>query len=318
MSFHKVVQLLPRLYKEATDEENFLSLVADKFKSDLAEQELQKQGQPREQWIEIDENRVSQGLHSAISEAHRYLSDHPGHGRARLDEPSRGRTIGSDALVEYRLISKDGLISGVLDRVTRDSVGVIITDYKSASRNDVPERYERQLQTYAWLWNEVFDEWPVRAVLVYPFVGQSRDVNIDPARCSEIVLEAVDNFIRLLSKDIEQLGAPGEVCKICDYKPWCRPFWRAQSQLSPLDRQVAQLGFEARLESLKYIDDLCVAQLKWNSTPVKLVFAPERFPQLSSERNGSRIRVLDAKLSGTSAELRLGISGGTEIFILTD
>ena len=72
-----------------------------------------------------------------------------------------------------------------------------LIDYKSATHTDLPERYKRQMQLYAWLWHETYNDWPTEATVVYPFRAQFWSVDIAPAICEQVVFEAAEVIAQL-------------------------------------------------------------------------------------------------------------------------
>ena len=90
-------------------------------------------------------------------------------------------------------------------------------------------RYERQLQLYAYMLYESRGRWPIKAYVVYPLTVSQHEVKIDPEECIKVAQyyrNLIDDFKG--KKNHYELASPGEVCQVCDYRPWCLPFWNWQ------------------------------------------------------------------------------------------
>jgi RecB family exonuclease len=158
-------------------------------------------------------------------------------------------------MVEIPVQSQDGLLAGRIDYAERlPHGGIRLLDYKSALRDDLPERYERQLQIYALLWYETFGEWPTEALVIYPFTGTAHKVVVDPAICQQVGQEA-RLIVEKLQEDLhaEQLASPGTVCTVCEFRPWCKPFWRWQAGHAIYSQALekAVYGFEGTIMTLE-------------------------------------------------------------------
>ena len=186
--------------------------------------------------------------------------------------------------VEVPVRSRDGLFTGRVDVADHGPDGVRLIDYKSAVRDDVPGRYARQLQLYAFLWHETRGVWPRAAELVYPFLGTSHAIDVSPALCERVVAEARALVARVRrASDPTSLATPGDTCKICAFRPWCRPFWTWQAaepqHRAALDR--AYLGFEGPVAAIADRADHWTVQIRWRGVVVQLRAPRERFPQLT-------------------------------------
>jgi CRISPR/Cas system-associated exonuclease Cas4 (RecB family) len=222
---------------------------------------------------------------------------------------------------EVPVESRDGMFRGRVDRAEHDAGGgTKLVDVKSALRPDLPERYERQLQLYALMWRDTRGEWPAEAVVVYPFTGVEYAVTIDAQTCERVAAEAV-SVVRVLAeqRNAERLGTPGDVCKVCEYRPWCRPFWRWQA--GERNRMVALegavMGFEGTLESVEKIGEQWRLTMRWREGAMVRVVAPaDRFAQLEQATPGMRVRVLDTRLQGMPNRPQ-GVAGGpSEIWLV--
>jgi CRISPR/Cas system-associated exonuclease Cas4 (RecB family) len=231
-----------------------------------------------------------------------------------MQNPSEG-----SIMVEVLVQSHDGLLAGRVDYAERLPTGIRLLDYKTGLRDDLLEQYERQLQLYALLWYETFGEWPAEAAVVYPLTGTMHKVSVDPVLCQRVANEA-RLLIKQLQEDIpaEQLAAPGEVCTVCEFRPWCKPFWTWQAKHPNLSTalQYAILGFEGEIITLESKDYYWKLLVKWRDAEVRIVAPQERFPQLKKAYPGMRIRALDMRLQGQRYRPHAIVTESSEIFLI--
>ncbi len=329
IAFHKTLQSLAEHPIWSDNQSEIVDEAYRRFRHELALQEEQKDTRPREQLLPRDEERVHRALESVATEALR-LAKQISVGKVGYER--RGTTdtnsshvpemqdLGEEKLmVEVTVKSQDGLLVGRVDYAERLQTGVRLLDYKSALRDDLPERYERQLQLYALMWYETFGEWPSEALVIYPFTGAMHRVSVDPEICQRVGDEA-----RILIKQLEeglpadQLATPGEVCTVCEFRPWCKPFWMWQLKHSSLSvaLQDAVLGFEGEVIALELKDFYWKVVVKWRDAEVRIVAPQERFPQLQRARHGMRIRVLDMRLHGQRYRPQAIVTESSEIFLI--
>jgi hypothetical protein len=221
--------------------------------------------------------------------------------------------------VEVPVRSGDGIFKGRVDRAENTPAGVRLIDYKSAVRDDLPERYERQLQLYSVMWHDTYGDWPIEAQVYYPLRGSFYPVDVTPSVCQQVASDAAI-LVANMSKESSpsHLASPGDVCKVCEFRPWCRPFWNSQSNekkhMAAFDK--AGMGFEGSVESINLSDHYWRISIAWRNAKVKLVTPQERFPYLANVRVGQILRVLDAQLRGQLYEPNVHVNNYTEIFIL--
>jgi hypothetical protein len=331
-AFHRTLQSLAEHPINATSLEQIGPEAIRRFRVEMAEQERRKSERIREQTLQPTEERVQRAMQSVVTEAQRiarnagqqrqiirykhHTDENEEHPAPVLNPLKRDDTIWAEVAVQ----SQDGLLSGRVDYAERlPGDGIRLLDYKSALRNDVPERYERQLQIYALLWYETFGEWPVEAFLYYPLTGTMHQIHIQPPICQQQGDEARKLIKNLLeSSSVASLATPGNVCTVCDCRPWCQPFWKWQaSRKQPTEALTdAAYGFEGLITRLELKEQYWRVTVKWRDAEVSLVAPQERFPQLHQASIGTHIRVLDMRLQGLRARPRAMINERSEIFIV--
>ncbi|HTE19095.1 MAG TPA: PD-(D/E)XK nuclease family protein, partial [Armatimonadota bacterium] len=301
----------------------------ERFSRELAAQEVEMAGRPRERGLPKDPSRVHRATEAVLAEAQRWgagaaepaLSDYRAPIRAREGVSSCAEAAATIPAVEVEapVQTADGAIRGRVDRVERESTGIRIVDYKSALRDDLPDRYVRQVQLYALMWHDTRGEWPVAAEVVYPLTGTIHSVSIPPPQCEQVGQEAKQLIGRVQREpDTFRLATPGDVCKACDFRPWCRPFWKWQADESSvrIALDLASLGFEGKITGLEVIDRHWRVQIAWRRCTVTLTTPEERLPQLRGISLGTQVRVLDANLHGLRHQPRALMTELSEVFIV--
>jgi len=303
-----------------------------RFEALLAEQTAQADQLPREEYLPRDSSLVHKARTSMVIEAQRSWRSHSTTRLHDMDAEgycSNSRLPNNPAgwlaevgavLVEIPLESPDGLLRGRIDRAERTVRGIRLVDYKAVVREDLPGRYERQLQLYAYLWHAVTGEWPIEAVVIYPFLTVQHAVPIGPEICQQVALDSAEVLATLtLTARMDDLATPGDVCRVCDYRPWCRPFWRSQqaTALTEEVRQRAAVGFEAQVVSTHHGDNQLRLVLRWAGTVAQLLLPLSRFPHLATEQPGAHLRVLDTRLSGQLHAPTVSVTDFSEIYIVS-
>lgn len=328
-AFHQTLQYLnehPAIGKPVAQ---IMEHAREHFYFELDKQISEQAKRPRERSLLRDETRIERALDAVITEALRISEDgtfaqggwHTERGDARTNSQvnTHDAIEAGSAQIEVLVESKDQIFHGRVDRAERTPEGAILFDYKSALRDDLPERYERQLQLYAWLWHETFELWPIDAHVIYPFKGTTYTVAIDQETCLRVVAE-YRQVINDMKHELmaERLAKPGAVCQVCEFRPWCQAFWKWQSteiKLKPaLER--ARYGFEGEVIEKKDVDHHWMIRVLWRHMKIKLVAPQERFPQLHDAKVGTHIRVLDMELGGQMIEPQARVTPASEVFIL--
>lgn len=304
-----------------------------RFLRELQIQEEERAKHPRERWLPRDEARVSLAVERVIAEALRIVrmgsiaftgtaTGAPWAMHAQNKQDNESNVEAEQMLfveVEVAVKSSDGLLYGRIDQAEHRPEGTCLVDYKSALRTDLPERYERQLQLYALLWHETRGEWPKSGEVIYLLTGTNYPVSVEPEVCQRVGSESRLHISRLQKvSTAEQLATPGEVCSVCEFRPWCKPFWRWQtsepSHLVALRQAV--LGFEGEIVSIEARDFHWKLLLRWRDCTIRIVAPVERFPQLHSARVGMRVRALEMRLHGQRAQPQAIVTEGSELFLL--
>jgi len=177
-----------------------------------------------------------------------------------------------------------------------------------------PSFYVVRDRRYGWSWrclstNCAFSAGPISSHLI----------TVDPDVCQRVGAEA-RALIRHVQKTptTAQLATPGEVCQVCEFRPWCRPFWKWQAQepkhLAALER--ARLGFDGSITHIEERDAHWKVLVKWRTVTVRIVAPVDRFVNLRDARAGMRVRVLDVRLHGHQYQPRAIITERSEIFLV--
>lgn len=309
-AFHKAIESLARTREEFSDRDTLVDEALHRFENYLDIERMEAASHPREREVPEDDKQVQRAREALIAESLNLferkarivtsLSEHP-------------------AETEIPVQSADGFFKGYVDRAEHGPSGTHIIDYKSASRADIPERYERQLQMYASMWCDSRGEWPARASLRYPLAGKSTEIVIDPKVCEEVMTEARAAIGDASSStEVEALAKPGDVCQVCEFRPWCEPFWRHQQvESSKVGAfSAAHVGFEGTIEELSRTASLLAMSIAWRDVQIRVVVRPDRFPHLVSLNKGDVVRVLDFDVQGLVTQPKAIPKDQAEIFIV--
>jgi RecB family exonuclease len=319
-AFHRAVQTLSTTSAAETIPEA-ASRATSTFTSELTAQTAQADSRPRERGLPRYPERADHALEAVIVEAQRASEAKARYSTAVDDALASEVQVSTGFGAEVPVRSADGLLVGRIDSVERAAGGVRIVDYKSALRVDLPERYERQVQLYAHMWRDSYGQWPTEAVVVYPLLGTASSVPVDPETCERVKRESLSVIEVLLSKrDPRLLATPGEVCSVCEYRPWCEPFWAHQAgapnESAVLER--AGVGFEGRVDEIDHRSGHVRLSLWWQGRTVTLVADSERFPQAGRAQVGSRVRALDWNIRGQRHQPQALATARSELFLVKD
>lgn len=318
IAFHRTLESLIKDPPPDRRLEVWGSEACKRFLAELDHQRAAAATRPRECRLQWDDRRIQAALESVVAEASRlgHLDAAKGHAPRGL---STQQTSFSAPMVEVPVQSEDGLFQGSVDRVEHTSTGIRLIDMKSTLRNDLPERYERQVQMYAAMWRDTYGEWPIEAVVIYPLRGTRFQVRIDPETCERVVSESVALVRRIESEPSkEALATPGEVCKVCAFRPWCRPFWTTQAAIASLSEAISQaaVGWEGVVGSTHRIGETLQLEVRWRSRTVRVVGSSDCFAHLERVQPGTRLRFLGAPLRGSPQLLRAMLAESAEVFLV--
>ena len=329
-AFHRTLRSfydegLPRAKERAVDE------ARKRFELQLKMEELDAQSHPRERSLPRHSVRIDRATESIILEAAHFVESRDAlrpyhHEKANLGKtppPEATMSLGGSFPVEVEVpvSSANGMFTGRIDRARQGREGVSIYDFKSALRDDLPDRYQRQIQLYAMMWRQTRGEWPIAGYVVYPLTGKSYSVSVVPAVCQAVADESARAIDGLESEPVaSRLAAPGEICAICEYRPWCKPFWSSQSGERSQTRAMekASVGFSGPMTRLELRGLRWEITVAWRNTCVRLSAPEERLPFLHDARLGETALVLDTKMRGTPATPLAVFSAYSELFVLLD
>lgn len=284
-----------------------------RFDAMLSQQLALAQHRVRERFLEHDAYRVESAAEGVVAEALRVqrlasFGD-------QAPNWAEGRAV--DVEVEVIVRSTDGLLEGVVDRAERDERGVRLIDYKSTTRDELPDRYRRQVQLYAYLWHETRGEWPVSGRVIYSALGKSHVVDVDPEECLSVASEAHELLTSLAEQDSVPAATPGDVCSVCEYRPWCTPFWEWVSGTGSGERlERAAFGVEATVTAFQTDDGTVRIAMLWSGLPVSIALGSARFPHASGLAAGDRVRLLDLRLRGLRSRPTIFATPSTELFLV--
>jgi len=322
-AFHRTLEWLSGLPSDDKPPNDVAAEVRARFAHELRTQESQAEARPRERGLPRNEKRVHLAAEALISAAHRVRgSARASHPRSEQEsyeaDPVASDHTKGEAEVEVSVRSSDGLFTGKVDRAEHTAEGVRIVDYKSALLDELPGRYERQVQLYASMWRDTRGEYPVEATVVYPLRGTAYTVELSPEISEQVAREYKDLLASMEDHPAYDLGTPGDTCKICEFRPWCKPFWhwQARERNAPVALERAYLGFEGAVDQIEEVQHHWRVMLRWRNAFIRLIAPVERFPQLRNVEAGSRLRVLEASLRGLRHRPTATVTEYTEIFVL--
>jgi hypothetical protein len=169
------------------------------------------------------------------------------------------------------------------------------------------------------MWHDTKGEWPVEAWVLYPLAGTNHPVDIEPSLCQEVATESRQIVARMRNIErVAELAMPGDVCQVCEFRPWCQPFWRWQAGhptlTSALDR--AAMGFEGTISQLELTQFRWWLSIAWHGAEIQLSAAQERFAHLAKTKVGTKLRVLDTELRGLRHQPRAVVTEYSELFVV--
>lgn len=322
-AFHRTLEWLSQQYPDPNSPDEAAVEVRERFAEELRAQEDEAAKHPRELGLPYNEVRIHAAVEALLTVSHqirgtalRRRQSPLDRERAAENEPAAEEAARAE--VEVPVKSRDGLFIGKVDRVEHTPEGTHLLDYKSALRDDLPGRYERQVQLYASMWGDTRGEYPVAATVIYPLAGKSHPVSVTPEACEEVVSEYRGLLSSVRERPAYHLATPGDTCKICEFRPWCKPFWhwQAREKSIPVALERAYLGFEGVVEQIDQVEHHWRLAVRWRDASVRIIAPVERFPQLKNVGTGSRLRILETPLRGLRHRPTANVTEYSEIFVL--
>ena len=328
-AFHRTIQ---SFYEKGlpNNQETAVREARERFEQELRRQEADALLRPRERSLPHDPARIDRAIEALLLEAIRFIelgynptvsahTDRVVSLEIPLYEQSAIVPPSTPVEVEVQVRSKDGLFQGRIDRVEHTTEGTIIYDFKSALRDDLPGRYQRQLQLYALMWQETRGNWPIAGFVVYPLAGKTYPVSVDPKVCQTIAKESAEIIEHLQNEPSPfKLAIPGDICTVCEYRPWCNPFWSWQAEEKSHVRAIerASLGFSGLITRLDLNNHRWHLTIAWRNATVRLSAPEERLLHLHKAQIGQTALVLDTKLQGSPYTPLAVFSEYSELFVL--
>ena len=323
-AFHRALEWLSQQRPNPDSPNKSAAEIRERFVKELRDQEAEASKHPRERGLPQNEMRVHSAAEALLAVSHRITgttarSRRFGPNKASAESPKESSSEPVNWVeVEVPVKSRDGLFAGKVDRAEHTTEGTRLLDYKSALRDDLPGRYERQVQLYAVMWRDTRGLYPSEATVVYPLVGTSHPVAVTPDACEQVALEYAELIKSVQERSTFDLATPGDTCKICEFRPWCKPFWRwqAREKSAPTALERAHLGFEGVIEQIEQVEHHWRLKVRWRDALVKIIAPVERFPQLKNVSAGSHLRILEAPLRGLRHRPTAVVTEYSEIFVL--
>jgi CRISPR/Cas system-associated exonuclease Cas4 (RecB family) len=295
--------------------------VEQQFLRDLEEQRQEARGRPRERHLPENQARIEAALLAVLRDvtAGEVAAHGPGSGNGGVRQASITEEDGKTIWVERPVTSSDGQFAGRVDKAVKDDQLLALYDFKSSMLSDVPERYARQLQMYTEMWEATTGERPSKAVLVYPLQASEFAIDISPAATSAALQtsnEAVQPFKEY--RPPETLAKPGDVCKICSFKPWCQPFWNWVTEGSlPLAQHRSVLGFQGEVKEVGRHKEFLMLKVAWHPRSTgTLLISWGLLPHAQALQPGQIIRVTGLRMTGQVTAPRAIWSAGAELYVV--
>lgn len=322
-AFHRTQEWLSQQRSDLQSPDDLAAKIRERFAEELRAQETEAAAHPRERGLPHNEVRMHSAAEALLAAAHQVQGaaaqprhSSPEHVKQVENEPLPESS--SNVEVEIPVKSRDKLFAGKVDRAEHTPEGTRLLDYKSALRDDLPGRYERQVQLYAVMWRDTRGEYPSEATVVYPLIGTSYPVSVTPEACEEVAREYTELVSSIEQRPAYNLATPGDTCKICEFRPWCKPFWhwQAREKSAPVALERAYLGFEGVVEHIEQVEHHWRLGVRWRDATVRIIAPVERFPHVKDAGVGSHLRILETPLRGLRHRPTAVVTEYSEIFVL--
>jgi len=313
LAYHRTIESFLKDPLHGNTLAEMMNSASDRFEALVADQCRRAEARPRERGLPKHEDRIRLAREAVLAEAVRISASRPGED---VEKDHRGDYR---VELEVNVQSADAMFRGRVDRAEHRSDGVHLVDYKSAVRADLTERYEHQLQLYALMWADRRKDWPVAATLHYPLVGKSLDVPVERQSCEHVAREARDLIEKVSSiSHVDALATPGDVCQVCEFRPWCQPFWNWQNRerSNSTAYRLAPQGVEAKILGNESTPSRTALSVTWRGITARVVGPSQRFPHLQQVMPGDIVRCLDFNVHGVVTQPKLAANECAEVFVV--
>ncbi len=300
-AFHLALQAFRSVGAEENPNDE-ISRILGVFRRELESQRAAARTNPREAQLRWPDSRISHAEQALALLVHRTW-------RVEPDLPSRA----GPARVETEITTRDGFLTGIIDRVDETAAGDVIVDYKSAENYDDEhlERFQRQLLLYAYLWFDRYGWWPAHGVVNFILLGQEIPVELSPQASERLAGEIRSAFNAAVGMDPSKAGRPGQACGHCDYRPWCEPFW---GHVKETDGR--QPAVEGTLVARSAVSPR-VLSLRHSGVVSQLVVDDGRTALFQELQVGTRIRILDPAIDGLPPVGRYRLTDRSEVWCVS-
>ncbi len=283
------------------DDPSLVPTVKKHFEESLNQQRQKAAVRPREKNLEENQQRIDKTFLAVLRQVK--SGEIFARKRRTTDQKTQYLTEedGRTTWLEKSVESKDHKFVGKVDKAVKDATGLTIFDYKSSMHNDLPERYSRQVQMYVEMWTATTGERPTKGVVVYPLLDKAFAIDVSP-QATKKTLETCQNAIKTfgLNKSAEDLAKPGQVCSICEFKPWCEPFWNwVSSGTLPGVQKQSRYGFQGEIKEVGRVQDFLKIKLAWHVRSIGVLLIPwGKLAHAQQLVPGQTIRVTGCELKG--------------------
>ena len=250
-------------------------------------------------------------------------------GREILDRRGHGiRGVGASQ-TEVMYLAFNGKLKGRADVVFTRNGTTEIEDYKTGEIFDrigdsevplIKAQYRRQLLLYSAMHHDVTGRWPTKAHLI-PLTGDRASITIDPVEAETEAIAAISLLDQYNAKiatveNTDILANPSpSVCRHCNYRLFCAPFW---SVVSPDWNWTPSAAVEA--EILHVQRNMVREEWVVEAAVTKGTMASQTY-KLSSKRKsagagGERFRFVDLYQQEMTGQLTLRITPFTQIQLI--
>lgn len=298
-AFHKSLESLPSVLS-AAELATAVGRVLGTFRVEIQRQREETAANPREASIPWPEERVHHAEQSLALLIHRLW-------RPAVETQQREN---APPHTEVALTTRDGFLTGIIDRVDATNDGVVIVDYKSAESYDEEhlERFRRQLLLYAYLWLDRTGEWADHGIVNFLLLGREVLVELSIEDAEDLVDHVRAAFTAASGSTPRAAARPGDACTYCDYRPWCEPFWDHVASGNLVHRAVDGVVIARSASSQR------ILHIRHGEHTSQLVLDESRLDLAEQIAIGTRIRVIDPIVDGAPPVGRYRLTNRSEIW----